>query len=364
MNLTTDYSHFSNPFNAFEQREYSTEISAYMQYHGRFGRFMIDPGLRYIYYATLGKSSVEPRLSLKFSILNNLRIKAAGGIYTQNLISAISDRDIVNFFHGFLSAPVSLVNDGEKPLSDYYLQKSYHFIAGIEMDFFSKLFVNVEGYYKYYPQLINFNKHKILNEQQYPDMPKYLTRDFILETGYAKGIDFSVLYDDQFRRFELGYSFAVTQRVYDDPQLGRTEYFPQYDRRHNLNLSASFRFGRNHSWEVDGRWNYGSGFPFTPSTGYYEAIPFDENANINYLTVNGSMGMVYGEYNSSRLPSYHRLDLAVKKSMQLKAGRALETEFTVINLYNRKNIFYTDRRTNEQLYQLPFLPSLRVSYVF
>jgi hypothetical protein len=364
MNLTTNYSYFSNPFNEFEQEENSTEISGYLQYHARIGRLIIDPGLRFQHYASLGESSLEPRLALKFSVLDNFRLKASGGIYTQNLISAISDRDIVNFFHGFLSAPVSLVNDGEKHISEYYLQRSYHAIAGIEVDFFGKLFFNLEGYYKYYPQLINFNKYKILDEHNHPEHPKYLTRDFILESGHAEGIDISILYDDQFRRFELGYSYAVTRREYDDPEKGRIEYYPQYDRRHNLNLSGSIRFGRNYLWEANTRWSYGSGFPFTPSAGYYEIVGFDENANINHLTSNGSMGMIYGEYNTSRLTAYHRLDLSVKKRFPVRDKLLVETEFNIINVYNRKNVFYTDRLTNEQVYQLPVLPSLRISIEF
>ena len=177
-------------------------------------------------------------------------------------------------------------------------------------------------------------------------------------------MDVSVLYDDQFRRLELGYSFAVTKRTYDDPELGTIEYYPQYDRRHNLNLSGSIRFGRNHSWEVNSRWNLGTGFPYTPSMGYYEAITFDENANIDPLTVNGTMGLVYGNYNSARLPSYHRLDIAVKKRISLKDKCVLESELSVINVYNRKNVFYTDRQTNEKVYQLPVLPALRVSVEF
>jgi hypothetical protein len=363
-NLGTNYSYYSTAFNAFSQEEHSTEVSGYFQYHLRIGRFMIDPGLRCQYYATLSKTSLEPRLALKFDILPNLDVKLAGGLYSQNLISAVSDRDIVNFFQGYLSAPVDLVNPGDGDVSEYYLQKSQHIIAGIDADIRKKFFFTVEGYYKYYPQLINFNKYKMLNKDQFPDMPSYLTSDFIVEEGYAEGIDVTALYDDRYRKFEIGYSYAVTKRFYDDPELGRTEYYPQYDRRHNLNLSGALKFGRNHLWEANARWNFGTGFPYTPSAGYYETVTFDEDATINHLTSNGEMGIIYGDYNSTRLPSYHRLDAAILKKFPLGKMSVIEAEFSIINIYNRKNIFYIDRRTNEQVYQLPFLPSLRVSIEF
>jgi hypothetical protein len=37
---------------------------------------------------------------------------------------------------------------------------------------------------------------------------------------------------------------------------------------------------------------------------------------------------------------------------------------SVTNVYNRKNIFYVNRVTNQTIYQFPFLPSLGVSYKF
>lgn len=363
-NLTTDYSYYSNAFNAFQQRENSTEVGAYLQYHLSIGNFVIDPGFRVQYYATLSEASPEPRLALKYNVLDHLAFKLAGGWYSQNLISAVSDRDIVNFFQGCLSAPVDLVNPGQGDIYGYYLQKSQQIIGGAEAEIGGRFFINLEAYYKYFPQLINFNKNKMLNPDDFPDQPDWLTRDFIVERGFAEGIDLTAVFDDQFRRFEAGYSYAVTKRIYDDPEMGTVEYYPQYDRRHNLNLSGSVSFGRDHRWYANARWNYGSGFPFTPSAGYYETVTFDENGKIDHLTSNGDLGIIYGSYNSARLPAYHRLDAAAGRKIVLRGAAALEVELSIINIYNRKNIFYIDRLTNEIVYQLPFLPSLRIGVEF
>ena len=71
-----------------------------------------------------------------------------------------------------------------------------------------------------------------------------------------------------------------------------------------------------------------------------------------------------GAFNSQRLPYYHRLDVTVKKRVKFKNQSELEIVGSITNVYNRKNIFYVNRVTNEEIYQFPILPSFGVSYNF
>jgi hypothetical protein len=71
-----------------------------------------------------------------------------------------------------------------------------------------------------------------------------------------------------------------------------------------------------------------------------------------------------GAFNSQRLPYYHRLDVTVKKRIKFKNQSELEIVGSITNVYNRKNIFYVNRVTNEEIYQFPILPSFGVSYNF
>ena len=48
---------------------------------------------------------------------------------------------------------------------------------------------------------------------------------------------------------------------------GIRTYSPLFDRRHNINLVGTQNFGEG--WEVNVRWNFGSGLPFTQTQGYY-----------------------------------------------------------------------------------------------
>jgi hypothetical protein len=257
-----------------------------------------------------------------------------------------------------------MVGSPEQDADDFYLQKSWHLIAGLEFEMMNKLFFNLEAYYKDYTQLINFNKNKFFNKEDFPDAPTYMSGTFVSETGYAEGSEFSVKYDNGDLRLEINYSLALVKRRYPDPEGRMVEYYPQYDRRHNLNVMGIYIFGKARGWVATARWNYGSGFPFTPTAGYYEGVEVDENGETNYLDQNGQISILYGEYNSKRLPAYHRLDLAIKKTFVFRNNTMAETELSLVNAYNQQNIFYINRNTNQTAYQLPILPGLRVSYSF
>ncbi|MEI6456722.1 MAG: carboxypeptidase-like regulatory domain-containing protein, partial [bacterium] len=65
----------------------TTEVSAYAKYKWMPGKFIIEPGLRIQYYASLSTLSFEPRLAIKYNVARNFRLKMAAGMYSQNLIS-------------------------------------------------------------------------------------------------------------------------------------------------------------------------------------------------------------------------------------------------------------------------------------
>ena len=70
------------------------------------------------------------------------------------------------------------------------------------------------------------------------------------------------------------------------------------------------------------------------------------------------------ETNSGRLPDYHRLDINFKYKFIFSEFSNLEINLGATNLYNRANIFYYNRNTNERVNQLPLMPSLGVSWTF
>jgi len=366
LGFKTVFDFYNSVGRSINQTENTTELAGFVKYKMTRGKLLFEPGLRLQYYASLSNFSFEPRLAAKYNISEKVRIKMAGGFYSQNLISATSDRDVVNLFYGFLSGPDNLQEEFDGKDVKHKLQKSQHIIAGVELDPFPSVTMNIEVYYKNFSQLTNINRNKIYNDEDpYNNpasssyQPDYLRKDFIIENGNANGFDVSFKYDKRKLYFWAVYSLSYVNR-YD----GAIEYVPHYDRRHNVNLVSSYRFGEELMWEFNARWNLGSGFPFTQTQGEYEELPFGQGAGTDYIVSNGELGVLYAEYNAARLPYYHRLDLSLMRRFRIGKNGLLELNLSVTNIYNRDNIFYVDRITGERVYQLPVMPSFGLTMNF
>ena len=356
----TDFNFYNAANRLISQVESTTEFAVFLKYKWVLGKFLIEPSIRGHEYASLSEFSPEPRLAIKYNVAKHFRMKLAAGMYSQNLISASSDRDVVNLFYGFISGPDNLPKKFDKKDVTSALQKADHLIFGVEIDLAKNLVLNVEGYYKWFTQLTNINRNKVFNDSpDYSDKPDYLKKDFVIETGDAEGIDLTLKYEWRQLYFWGVYSYGYIHR-YD----GVETYYPHYDRRHNVNLVGSYKFGKNLGWGVNVRWNLGSGFPFAQTQGFFELLNFSNGINTNVTTSNGSLGIIYSGYDSGRLPFYHRLDISADKTFWFSENTSLNINLSITNVYNRANIFYFDRITYKRINQLPFMPSLGISLKF
>lgn len=364
LGLSTNYE-FTNAVDLIiQQTQSTTELGGFMSFRWNLGNFVLEPGVRVQYYASLSELSPEPRLGMKYNLTEWWRVKAAAGMYSQNLISANSDRDIVNLFYGFISGPDNLQEnftkqDGSVEEVKSKLQKANHAIFGFEFDLNRSVTLNTEGYYKAFTQLTNTNRNKIFpDNSEFSNISDELKKDYIIETGNAYGLDFSLKYTSTHLNVWAIYSLSKVNR-WD----GITEYNPVFDRRHNVNLVAAYIFGKNLNWEFNARWNLGSGFPFTQTQGFYEGLNFS-SIDQNPTTANGTLEIAYADFNKGRLPYYHRLDLTLKRTFIMGKNTELELNASVTNAYNRENIFYLDRVSGNKVYQLPILPSFGMSFTF
>jgi hypothetical protein len=166
-------------------------------------RFIFEPSLRLQYYATLNVFSPEPRAALKVNFTKRIRFKAAGGLYSQTLMGANSDRDVVNLFYGFINAPESqeisssyLDKNGNAQNVNSSVQKATHVVSGIELDLFKHFELNVEVYQKFFNQIININRDKIYEDNTTNAFrPEEERKLFVIEQGRARGFDVVLKYD-------------------------------------------------------------------------------------------------------------------------------------------------------------------------
>lgn len=364
--LETDYRTFNALNVIVEQIENTTEFGGYVDYTINRGDLIVQPSMRMQYYSSLAKFRPEPRIGIKYKASERLRLKLAGGMYSQNVISANSDRDVVNLFYGFLSGPENLQSQLITPNGDikdvtHSLQTANHLVGGFEFDITEKMNINIEGYVKQFTQLTNINRQKLFpDDASHADVPELLRLDYIVESGYARGADVVLEYEDRGTYVWLVYGYGDVDR-WD----GSRWYDPVFDRRHNVNFVFSQDFGKDDAWKFSSRWALGSGLPFTQSQGYYQSPNISDGIFSDYVTANSNeITIYYAGLNEGRLPTYHRLDLNISRTFEDFVGGDLEFTAGVTNIYSRENIFYINRITGQRKNQLPFLPSLAIDWKF
>jgi hypothetical protein len=332
--------------------DYATDLALFFKYKYNFKDILlIEPSFRLQYYVSASAASPEPRLAMKYNITKKIRLKLAGGLYSQNFMGITSDRDVVNLFYGFMGSP----NLSELPSTflgkdmKNTLQKAQHIVFGVELDVLKYTHINVEGFFKNFSQLTSVNRYKA----------KHSDNNFLWEKGIAYGADITVKFEH--KNF---YAWAVYTLSWVKRTDTEVTYFPHFDRRHNINLLASYQWGKKRkSWQADLRWNFGTGFPFTQTLAF---LPNQGYGNIsgNWFSDNEELYVKLAELNKGRLPAYHRLDFSFKKKFFLGERHVIEAIASISNVYNYSNIFYVDRLTANVIYQLPILYSFGVAWSF
>jgi Carboxypeptidase regulatory-like domain/TonB-dependent Receptor Plug Domain len=306
-------------------------------------RLLMRFGLRGEHVTGTTWYGISPRGAVRYFLNRDVAITAAGGQYAQWIHAVRNEDTPIRIFDFWVSA-------------DNYVKVStaQHAVLGAERWFGETRFVRVEGYYKRY--------HNV-PEPNPADDPTVRGDEFNLLEGASYGLDVLVK--------ELGsgplsgwlaYSYAFSDRV-----RGDFRFPPAQDRRHNLNLVATYRTTRGYVFGA--RFGYGSGLPYTDIVGQIVRRSYDPSTNT--WTTNGggvdqSIEPVGGDRNGARYPGFQRLDLSVQRHWI--HGRTTWTPyFSVVNAYNKRNVFiysfdYTaNPPTREATSQFPILPTVGLS---
>jgi hypothetical protein len=89
-----------------------------------------------------------------------------------------------------------------------------------------------------------------------------------------------------------------------------------------------------------------------------------EGITTDYTNANGEFNLHYAELYKGRLPSYHRLDIGVKRKFSLGKRCQLDLNLSATNIYSRENIFYFDRTTFKRVNQLPILACFGITFSY
>ncbi len=331
----------------------STEAAIYFQNEGKITDWLeTNIGVRGYYFKSKKYFNLEPRLSTKFLLSDNLSINAAYAIAHQ-------------FLHLIVRNDISLPTDLWYPSSEKISpSKSSQYVLGIDYSMLDKQYVfSVEGYYKNMKDLYEFK-----NDTQFrigDNIADLLTAG----EGEAYGVEFFANKTTGNLTGWIGYTLSWTKRKFADLNNGKV-FYPRYDRRNDVSLVLAYKF--NDSWSAGLTWTYATGQGFTISDGQYKFEPVGISSGSSELQFN------YTKRNTYRLPAYHKLDLNVSYKFNW-LGLDMSTYLNLFNVYNRQNpfAFYTsvDNSTDSngnvhpvtqinQISLFPFIPSVGLNMEF
>ncbi len=324
---------------------------------GRFSHFLATKKHYYHF---------EPRLSVAWRLHNNFALKGSYASMNQ-------------YIHMISNTGISLPTDLWVPATDRIRpQQSRQVALGLVKDFSRHdLTFSVEGYYKTMKNNLGYKEGATFLAIDNPEGGSGVNwEDNVTEgRGWSYGVE--LLLQKKTGRLSgwIGYTLSWTQLQFDSINFGK-KFFARYDRRHDISIVSIYKL--NSHITLSGTWVYGTGNAITlPVSDYFISphlpVPDPSNPIMSGGYINGLFASDFGNKNSFRMGSYHRLDLGIQFRKQKKRGERT-WEISVYNTYNRKNPFfyYTDNEIRNgrkygflrQVSLFPVIPSITYSFKF
>ncbi|HEX2865638.1 MAG TPA: TonB-dependent receptor [Ignavibacteriales bacterium] len=315
---------------SFDQSGYGlTGFANYKFYRYENVGFNLGMRINFASISELRPFLLEPRINVTYKPVPVLALKAGFGRYSQEMITVSNENDLISIFEPWTIIQPNIAASEATQLTlglSYYLTENFS--------------VDLEGYYKYLTNLseANYNKYFVTDP------------DYINVNGEAYGFESLVKVQTSGMYLKTGYSLSWSFKIDPKGQL----YIPKYDLRHSLNILTGYNLGAG--FEVNATWFLNSGLPFSPVTGFYDRLNINDVWSFQDLS-NFKASTIWDRRNLKRLTVYHRLDVGMSKKFTFGFAR-FTLDASIMNVYNRKNIFYFDRNTGKQVNMLPFLPSV------
>lgn len=326
----------------------------------------INAGVRFSLFNVQGKTytGVEPRVSLRWLLADNLSFKASYSRMNQyvHLIS-----------NSFISLPTDAwmpVTRKLKPLLSDQVSAGFYYDLNKTYSF------SVEGYYKTMENLLEYRDGHTFT-------PSYLNWEDKLTAGdgRAYGAEFMVRKETGRTTGWIGYGLSWADRKFDELNLGE-RYPARFDNRHKLNIVVMHKISPK--VEISAAWSYASGNHVTLSLENYEEQEtggrFDYTGGYGNDPLYNSIDYYEGR-NNYQLPAYHRLDLGLKIYRPKKKGRMGIWTISIYNVYSRMNpfmIYKSDKEVKDSnsaygykyvpvfktVGIMPIIPSISYTYKF
>ncbi len=324
-----------------DDSERATVVSGYLADRWRpDSALLLDLGVRVERMPVADWTGVSPRFSAKYFRTDDDAFMLAVGRSAQWIHSlALEDAQVRSFEAWRASGP-------GRPVAT-----AMHAVGGYERWIGRRRFVRVEGFYKWYDDLLE------------PDLsanPSARTDAFVQVGGRSWGADAIVRQlDGGALTGWIAYTYQVSLRWQDS-----VRYRPSHDRRHDVNAVLIWRAG---DWMLSSRLAYGSPMPYTDLEGFIPRRWWDPTVGrwgggerrARYEGIGGAR-------NGSVLPATHRVDLSAERRFEFR-GASVGLVASLINATNAPNVLlyeydYTQSPAKKYpVRQLPIIPSMGVT---
>ena len=348
----------------------------------------LNYGLRFNSYFVTGKSyfAIEPRLSLKQTIAQNLSAKASYSYMTQGI-------------HRLVTNNLIMPSDIWVPITkNVPLMRSHLWGLGVNYEVAGFCF-SAETYYK-----------TLSNVLEYRNGASYFVADQnwqeIVALGKGRSYGFELLAERKVGNTTgwVSYTWSKALRKFDQPGNeinGGKEFYASTDRRNNLsiNISQHFPVSKKVAIDLSASWSYLSGrrgtVPYnviwgqtireyggkTPVMSYGETLfeimtwwtsQGNDEVVRNRFTGIGGIGQsfqTFSKVNDYKLPDIHHLDINATISFKHRLGESI-VGIGVYNVYNHFNVSsayfgYSDNKAVlKGICPFPIMPSISFTQKF
>jgi len=287
----------------------------------RFSAFSnFGPGTEYM-FDPINYRPVDSTVYKKNRLMHNFSnlIPSAGITYSFDASTVhVSFAQTVQYLHKASNSTLGMPTDIWFPANRTAApQLAHQFSIGYSYAWGKSFTVSVEPYFKRMYRQVDFRDNADLF------VNPYLESEIRSGDGHSKGIELMI--EKMQGNFIGRMSYTLSDTKFKIVGINNNQEYPApYDSRHNL--SAFFACTFFNKLTFSSSFKYASGRPVTIPSGMF-----------NYQ---GSTFLIYSERNGHRIEDFHQLDVSINYMPKQKKKKYQGSwNFSILNIYNRKNVF-------------------------
>jgi hypothetical protein len=274
-------------------------------------RLIVAPAARIVQHGLAEATYVEPRVTASYQVRPDLRL-TAGWSVDHEAVNRVIREDRAHGDGGFWA----LADGAAIPVP-----RAQQAVAGLNVSR-PEVSFDLAGFYK------RFDDLTVLAPRLFTGIAPDSGAGLHHGSGTAAGIEAIVQHRTPRNALWIGYTLGRVDQSF--PTLEADTFPATDDQLHEFKVVNAYAIAPR--WSVSGAFVAGSGRPYTAASGV-ETVWFPTGAVVSQLK--------FGKKNGSRLPVYHRLDLATERGFVVgRIGMSLGA--TVFNVYDQKSTVAED----------------------